>query len=155
GDDAPGTEPAGTSGAAGQAPTVSAGPGDTMTAAADPGATQRTLGWIAGGIGVVGIGAGVFFELQRSSKVKDRDDICPSGKNCTPEEATKINGLNDDVDSAAGLETVSFVAGGILLAGGVVLLLTAPSSTPATTVGVNVTPVIGHGTYGLGAIGRF
>lgn len=154
-DDATGSEAAAASAAVSEAPTGPAGQRDTITAAADPGATQRTLGWIAGGVGVVGIGAGVFFELQRSSKVKDRDDICPSGKNCTPEEATKINGLNDDVDSAASLETVSFVAGGILLAGGVVLLLTAPSSTPATTTSVNVTPVIGHGTYGLGAIGRF
>lgn len=121
---------------------------------AKPGATQRTIGLITGGLGIVGLGAGLLFELQRSSKESDRDAICPSNK-CTVDEAKRIEELNDEVSSAAKAETISFVAGGVLLAGGAILWLTAPSEKPQTSRRVLLGPMIANGRYGLSAIGSW
>jgi hypothetical protein len=125
-------------------------------AGSNAGATQRTLGWIAGGLGVVGLGAGLAFEFQRSAKDSERRDICPSGKGCDPDDQTRVNALNDDVSRAATLEAVSFIAGGALLAGGVVLLLTAPSDTPRSGARwMMVSPSVARGSLGVSAVGSW
>lgn len=119
------------------------------------GSTQRTLGWVAGGLGVLGLGAGLVFELRRSSKEDERSKICPTGKNCTADDQANINSLNDDVSSAAQLETISFIAGGALIAGGVILLLTAPTDDPKPAARWAVAPAVGKNTFGLAATGRW
>lgn len=98
------------------------------------GGAQRTLGWVCGGLGIVGLGAGVYFDLQRRSKDSERADICPSGKNCTQQDKTRVDALNDDVKSAGIAEGISFAAGGLLVATGATLLLSAPSSGDARPV---------------------
>lgn len=120
----------------------------------DPGATQRTLGWVTGGLGVVGLGFGLVFELQRSSKVSDRAAICPTGKGCSADEDARVNALNDEVSQAATLETIAFTAGGALLVGGVVLLLTAPSPRAAAAQ-LQFAPSVSPHSAGLTAIGRW
>lgn len=90
---------------------------------ATPASTQRTTGLVFGGLGVVGIGLGGFFGLQASSKWSDAKGKCsdyPYG--CGPDAAD----LRSSARSQATLSTVAFVAGGALLATGVVLYLTAP-----------------------------
>jgi hypothetical protein len=49
-----------------------------------------------------------------------------------------------DASQAAGASTVAFVVGGVALAGGVVVYLTAPH--PSKSVGFVVTPTVGGGT---------
>lgn len=126
--------------------------GDNRSSA---GSTQRTLGWVAGGLGVVGLGAGVLFELQRSSKASDRDGLCPNDKCADEAEKQKVSTLNEEVRSAATAETISFVAGGILLAGGAALLLTAPSDGPRASRRVLVAPSVARGQIGIAAIGSW
>ena len=140
---------------AGGAPAAPGRPAGADTGS-NAGATQRTLGWIAGGLGVVGLGAGLAFEFQRSAKDSERRDICPSGKGCDPDDQTRVNALNDDVSKAATLETASFVAGGALLAGGVVLLLTAPSDAPRSSVQwMMAGPSVARGSFGVSAAGSW
>src|SRR5262249_45305407 len=64
------------------------------------GSTQRLLGWITGGVGVVGLGVGMAFELRRSSKLSERDGLCPTNVCDTVEQKNRISTLTDDVNAA-------------------------------------------------------
>jgi hypothetical protein len=110
-----------------------------------PGKTQRTLGFVALGAGVVGLAVGTVFVLQRGSKLSDRDDLCPSN-DCTRAEANKISSLTDDARSAQTIATVGFIAGGALAAAGLVLVFTAPKGESGS---VAVAPIATPGFQGL------
>jgi hypothetical protein len=116
------------------------------------GGTQRIIGWTGAGLGVVGLGLGVFFEVKSSSKVSDRDAICPSGTGCPPGSQANIDALTDDARSAATLGAVSLVAGGLLLAGGLALVFTAPRTSDSAAVAV--APVLAPGFRGAALTGR-
>lgn len=107
------------------------------TAARDGGArTRRAIGYVTGGVGLVGLGLGAFFGARSMSAGSDSEDHC-SGDVCN---ATGV-GLRDEAIDWGTASTVAFVAGGVLVAGGVVLVLTAPpakSSTPAPSVGLHL-----------------
>ncbi|HMA94514.1 MAG TPA: tetratricopeptide repeat protein, partial [Polyangiaceae bacterium] len=94
---------------------------------------QRPMGYVVGGLGIVGLGLGTVFLLQRGSKVSDRDAVCPSGLHCTEAEARQIEDLTQDARKASRLSAVGFAVGGIALVGGAVLVLTAPSGREAST----------------------
>jgi len=96
------------------------------------GSAQRTTGLVFGGIGVVGIGLGAFFGLQASSKWSDAKGKCTDYPyNCGAEGTD----LRSSAHSQATVSTVAFVAGGALLATGVVLYLTAPSKKESVALG--------------------
>jgi len=103
---------------------------------------QRTFALIAGGAGVVGLGLGAVFGLQSMSKHTSYMSHC-TGKLCDPAALP----LHDDAVKAGNLSTIAFIAGGALVAGGVVLWLTAPKAAPAT--GLRVSPLVGSLTGGL------
>jgi len=110
--------------------------------------TQGVLGWSAVGLGAVGLGVGVIFELKRSSKLSSRDEICASGDpaECPPGSQARVDELTSEARSAATVATVGFIAGGVLAAGGVALLLTAPKQS---TSEVSLTPVVSPHFQGL------
>lgn len=96
------------------------------------GSAQRTTGLVFGGVGVVGLGLGAFFGAQAASKWSDAKGKCtdyPYG--CGAEGAD----LRSSAHSQATVSTVAFVAGGALLATGVVLYLTAPSRKQTVALG--------------------
>lgn len=82
--------------------------------------TQRTVGFVVGGIGLVSLAAGGYFGLQAQSKAKDADEHC-SGKFCTPEG---LEG-HDDAERAALFSTIGFGVGIAGIAAGTLLILTA------------------------------
>jgi len=91
----------------------------------DPGATQRTIGYVVGAVGVVGLAVGGYFgyramDLNKQSKAQCRADD-PNA--CTNEGAT----LRSDAQSAATVSTISSIGGGVLVGTGLTLVLTAPS----------------------------
>jgi len=90
-----------------------------------PGATQRTLGVVAGGVGVVGLVIGGGFAAQASSKNSDSKAKCrPEAPNlCTPEGKS----LRDDAQHAGDLATVSVLLGALFAGAGAALYFTAPS----------------------------
>lgn len=92
---------------------------------ASPGATQRVLAIVAGGAGVAGLAVGGVFGFVAKGHNDDAAGHC-AGSLC---DAAGIASL-DQARSAATVSTVGFIAGGALLAGGVVLWLTAPSAAP-------------------------
>ncbi len=105
------------------------------------GAWRRPLGYVVGGLGLVGLGVGVGFVVDRSSKLKDRDAICPSGVHCTADDASRIDRLTKQARTSGQVAMVGFVAGGLAVVGGVVLVLTAPSkpaSSSRTSIRIQV-----------------
>lgn len=105
----------------------------------------RWTGLAAGAAGVVGIGVGSAFGVTAFSKWSDAKAQC--GTSCAPSSqasSTKSTGETD-----GNISTVAFIAGGVLVATGVVLFLLAPSKR--STASAAVTPAPG----GLQVVGRF
>ncbi len=102
--------------------------------AAGSGTWRRPLGYAVGGLGLVGIGVGVAFAVDRSSKLSDRSAICPGGIHCTVDDASRIDRLTEQARTSGQIATVGFVAGGVALAAGVVLILTAPTKPAASAL---------------------
>lgn len=103
--------------------------------------TQKTLALVSGGVGVVGVGLGVVFGLYASSAHSKEQTDCASAGACTnPPQATED--YNTAKSNALG-STISFIAGGVFLAGGVVLWVTAPKPKEAPTNALHDTPEIG------------
>lgn len=102
--------------------------GDARTDEA-PSSSQRTIGWVVAGAGVVGLGVSAVFGAKVLSSKSDRDDHC-RGTLCDPEGVT----ADKDARDAATISTIAFVAGAALVAGGVVLVLTAPRARARATL---------------------
>ncbi len=95
--------------------------------------TQRVLALIAGGVGVVGIGAGSVFGLKSKAKHDDAEKYC-DGAVCTDPRGKSAG---EDAYAAGTLSTVFMVVGGAALAGGAVLWFTAPKrQEDAVAVGI-------------------
>lgn len=91
------------------------------------GATQRTVGLVAGGVGLAALGAGAVFGLVANTTLDDAKAVCPSypqrGPGCAEAEA---QASVDDARRMATLSTVGVIAGAALLATGAVLYFTSP-----------------------------
>lgn len=108
------------------------------------GGTQKALGLVAGGLGVVALGVSGFLTLGARSKLKDAEDFC-NGNECWKQEGVD---LHSDAVKQANLATIVGGVGGALLVGGAVLYFTAPSKSPAKASNARV-PVIGLGPTGV------
>ena len=98
------------------------------------GSSQRTIGLVVGGAGVVGVVVGTIFGLVSKSTYDQVPQSCRDASGpCSSHDAQH----GEDAHSQATISTVGFVAGGALLAGGAVLYLMAPTGavTVATRVG--------------------
>lgn len=115
--------------ASGASTTALAAPIDTLQSfpppvVENPGAAQRAVGWVLTGVGVVGVGIGAGFGLSSISK---RDE---SREHCVVDacDATGV-GLRDDAIRNGNVATIATIAGGAAVAGGLILVLTAPRSS--------------------------
>jgi hypothetical protein len=93
----------------------------------------KTVGVVATGIGVAGLGVATGFAFVAKSKNDQSHDTgyC-SGDICTPQGVT----VRDEALSAATGATVATIAGTVLVAGGLALWLFGPSSTRDSRVTV-------------------
>jgi hypothetical protein len=119
--------------------TKSAGASD-RGAHASTGSSVRTWGLVVGGLGVVSLGIGAVFGGMALSKNSDSKATCDGNNVCDP--AGKA--LRDDARSAGNISTVAFVAGGLVLATGVVMVIAAPSAkkpdSPRIEAGLSLRP---------------
>jgi hypothetical protein len=118
---------------------------------------NKTLAYVALGVGGVGIAVGAITGIVAIGKHGTLKDKCPDGK--CPDDA------KSDVDSyktMGTLSTVGFIVGGVGIAAGAVLWLTAPSDSasapssppsPAAKSRFTWHPYVGLG--GGGVTGRF
>jgi hypothetical protein len=115
------------------------------------GSGQRMIGLVVAGVGVVGVGVGSILGLMATSAQSEADKECdPGGVRCTHAGFEK----NQDAHSAATISTISFIAGGALLAGGAVLYFTAPKDAPKSAalqrVRIGAAPAPGGGAFTIG-----
>lgn len=117
------------------------------------GKTQRILGLVAIGAGVIGLGVGGYFGLRTHSKWSEAQDHC-KGVDC---DATGVD-LATVAKNDGTISTIAFIAGGALAAGGLVLVLTAPkknSTSTGSSGGSTASVDVGVGPGSLLVGGRF
>ncbi len=120
------------------------------------GSSQRSLGFIVGGVGVVGLAAGGFFGLRALSKNSDAKDICADRPTaCSDAEQGEHSGLVDDAKSARTLSIIGFAAGTAALGTGIVLVLAAPRAETSVARTIQIAPMVGAHTAGASFGGRF
>jgi serine/threonine-protein kinase len=112
---------------------------------------QKTLGLVAGGVGVVGLGVGGFFGLQAINKNKDSKPYCDDNGNCVEPGF----GYREDARSAGNIATVGFAVGAVGLIGGAVLFFTAPSGEASSPSALQVLPSVASGRADVIVTGSF
>lgn len=119
------------------------------------GETQRTIGLVLGGVGLVGVGFGSYFGLRAISKNSDAKELC-DGSVCHDRRGVE---LTDDARSSATISSVAFGVGLSALVAGGVLYFTAPSpAEPAPSASrprLQLRPALGPHAGALFLGGRF
>jgi len=108
-----------------------AAPAEQKQAEPPRGRTQRTVGLVLGGLGVVGLGVGSVFGVLAIDKNNQAKQAGCDGAGCPDANGVA---LTDAALDSAGLSTGFFIAGGALLATGAVVYFTAPHSQKETAL---------------------
>ena len=137
-------------------------PPDTTTSS---GIAQRTIGWIALGVGGAAVIATGVFAGLRAGAVSDVEDACASDLGACKGEPGDVDPIRERGETYSTLVNVFAITAGVCVAGGLVLVLTAPSSgQPAAVSGqrqVKAAPKIRPGAWathegaGVSVGGRF
>jgi hypothetical protein len=110
----------------------------------------RIGGYVALGVGVVGVGLGTVFLLSASSKQKQGDeafDAC-GGKSCPASQRGAVDALDSSAASGRTLAFTSFLVGGVGAATGITLLALSGKHGSSETA-AHVEPWIGYQSAGL------
>jgi hypothetical protein len=94
-----------------------------------PGST----GVVVTGFGVAGLAVGGAFGVQTLVLKNQRSHFCDASNVCTSGQGVT---LDHDARTAATVSTIAMIAGGVVAASGVLLVLTAPRSGHGTEVAV-------------------
>jgi len=101
---------------------------------------RRTGAYVAGGVGIIGLGIGSWFGLRAISKANESDDRC-NGVLCDQ----KGLDLQDEAQAAARISNVGFLVGIAGIGLGTYLLLTPDGTASSTSLqsahAIRVTPV--------------
>ncbi len=109
------------------------------------GSTQKTIGFVALGVGAAGLLVGGITGGLALGKHGDITKSCPEG-HCAPGQEAMLKPEIESYNTMGTISTIGFIAGGALAATGVVLILTAPKKT---TTQATVTPLVGLGFVGV------
>jgi len=101
-----------------------------------PSNTQKLFGIITSGTGVAALAVGGYFGLRAASTWSDAKSSCDPYPYCG-EEGRR---LATNAQQSGTIATIATVAGGVLLAGGLVLWLTAPGPARETETALLVGP---------------
>jgi hypothetical protein len=122
----------------------------------------RGAGIGAGAVGVGGVILGAIFMAKGGSTQSEANDLatkygctnggasCPAPKTPAQQaQVDKFTGLDSDAAKQKTIGAIGLVAGGVLLAGGVTLLILGKPSQPAAPAKAQVEPWLGLGSAGL------
>ncbi|AUX43898.1 hypothetical protein SOCE26_053540 [Sorangium cellulosum] len=99
-------------------------PASSTAAAPGPaGSPMRTLGFIAGGVGVASLGVGAVLGVMTLRRAADVEDGCSGSFGCSPADVA----TNEDARTTALVSTITVGAGLACLGAGVALVLMSPS----------------------------
>jgi hypothetical protein len=126
-----------------------------------PGQSRTTSPWkvvgvVLGGTGVVSVALGATFGILASSAWSQAKKLCGGNPGACTDTAS-ASSYQSTAETEGWVSTVTFIAGGALIAGGAVLFFTAGShsETAAPSTGAVLTPTLGPGLAGLSLSGRF
>ena len=134
--------------------TAVGGDGGPSSNVAPPSTTQRTIGYVVAGLGTAAIGVGGVFGLMKNAKEAERDDICPTRKDCSPDDGARNAELTNAARTDAQVFNVAVGLGAAALVGGLVLVVTAPTARPPVA-GLRIDPWWGPGAGGASVRGFF
>lgn len=130
-------------------------PGTTTPGAdtgASPGSMNRTLAYVAFGVGGVGLVTGVITGIMALGKHSDLQSNPCSTAPCNSADGSAFNSDLSSYHTVSTISTIGFIVGVVGGAGGAVLLLTAPKKEAQART-FTIAPTVGLGT--VGAVGRF
>jgi hypothetical protein len=117
--------------------------GPSVTAAPTDGRTQRVAGALAAGAGLASVAVGAVYGLVSKGTYDNALTHCAGGlSSCSPEGVSGV----DRAHSQALVSTVAFAVGGVFLAGGAALYLTAPKAPS-----MGLAPAVSPRSAGLSA----
>jgi hypothetical protein len=126
-------------------PAPASGPSVQTTPTSDT-SPQRTIAYVVGGVGIIGLGIGTVFGVLAKATYDDAVSNCgsPSAgvRLCNSDGVAR----GDTSDRQATISTIAFVAGAALLTGGVVLFMTAPKDR-GVSVGLTGTGIHFKGSW--------
>lgn len=144
-------------------PALAPGPGaESGGVSGGSGGHHSVLPWVAFGIGAAGLGVGAVTGFMAMGEHSTLANEC-SGSVCNSSNPA-VSGDLDSFHTLATVSTIGFIAGGVGVAAGVILLLaqpkgesaaraSAPTAPPAPRAWLSVVPVVGVGS--IGAAGTF
>jgi len=103
------------------------------------GRTQRVIGLVIGGAGLVAAGVGTYFGVVAISKSNDANGKCPDAASCPDPGAVSTN---HEAKSAAQAADIAFAGAGVALVAGALVYLLAPAAPSQSAAAVAVTPVL-------------
>jgi hypothetical protein len=106
-------------------------------------------GLLVGGAGVVALVASIEYFALVSSKLDERNAICPSGKDCEPGTNARLHALTESAARSQVGGIVSMGLGVAALAVGLGLFLSTPHDSGNGYVALRVTPIVGPASGGL------
>jgi hypothetical protein len=117
---------------------------------------RRTVGVVMGAVGIAAVGVGAVTGILTITK-NHQASACPSDGPCA--SAAAVDASNS-ARTLGDVSTASFIAGGALLAGGVLVYLLAPreehKTTPASAArSLSLAPLVGSSSAGVGVSGSF
>ena len=95
---------------------------------------QRNLAIGAFGLGAVAITVGAVFTFKVRGFESDREALCPAPCDWTPDDTAREAELKFDGDRASTLAITGYVVGGLAIASGIALLVTAPRHADMLTI---------------------
>lgn len=107
----------------------------------------KVLGWVGVGVGVAGLAVATVFVGINRTKRTDADALCPDSK-CSVSDRPQIQSLDQQADDAATGAWIGYLAGGAVLATGLVLLLTS-GEAKKTDASSGLHPWMGIGAGGV------
>lgn len=115
-----------------------------------PSNTTRTVAYVVGGLGIVGLGVGGYFGYRAMQKNKDSKDFCNEDNVCDDRRAIT---LTEEAKDAAAISNIGFAVGGAALATGIVLFVVSSGSDDSQAL--RISPRIAKNGGGLTLAGSF
>jgi hypothetical protein len=109
---------------------------------------QAKLGYAAGILGLAGLGVCVYEYFNATDHLDKANKLGCNNKDCAGDGRSEYN----DAQNAVTVTNITGIAGGALLLGGIILVLTTPSPTPGS---VALVPLVGRDSARLALTGRF